>query len=106
MARAIRAARRGELIVTEPEFAPGSVERVKLNEVRASCCSGHFRVASKYGLGSVRGAGCNCGFAADRGDDDAEGAADEDEEEGRDQEIGGPVSGGAGCRSRINLGRR
>lgn len=36
MARAIRAARRGELIVTEPEFAPGSVERVKLNEVRAS----------------------------------------------------------------------
>jgi len=36
MARAIRAARRSELIVTEPEFAPGSVERVKLNEVRAS----------------------------------------------------------------------
>lgn len=36
MARAIRAARRGEFIVTAPDFTQVSVERVKSNEVRAS----------------------------------------------------------------------
>ena len=36
MARAIRAGRRGEFNVTAPDFPQGSVERVKLNEVRAS----------------------------------------------------------------------